>query len=254
MKRINYCLAALLCLFVGNSIFAQDQNKCSYCTMHVEDASHLARVQSKSGNELHFDAIECMVNYIKQKEEGDFSSIQVADYQSEKLIDAKSAFYLKSKAIPSPMGAFLSAFTTKAAAEAVKDQKGGEIFNWETLKKRFANSRYGAIEPSHHNHNRPDAYAPSGIMGDHLHAKGGLMVSFRYMNMAMDGNISGSESVSNETVYNSYMVAPQEMDMQMYMLGIMYAPSDKLTLMMMQNYVSKDMDLTARMMRWMVVW
>ena len=38
------------------------------------------------------------------------------------------------------------------------------------------------------------------------------------------------------------------MTMDMYMLGIMYAPSDKLTVMLMQNYVQKDMGLTARMM------
>jgi hypothetical protein len=44
------------------------------------------------------------------------------------------------------------------------------------------------------------------------------------------------------------MVAPQKMCMNMYMLGVMYAPSDKLTLLLMQNFVKNDMDLKAKMM------
>ena len=85
-------------------------------------------------------------------------------------------------------------------------------------------------------------------MGDHLHHKGGLMLSFRYMNMAMDGNKSGTNDIENNDIFNSFMVAPQEMTMEMYMIGIMYAPTNRLTLMAMQNIVTKDMNLRARMM------
>jgi hypothetical protein len=85
-------------------------------------------------------------------------------------------------------------------------------------------------------------------MGDHLHPKGGLMVSLGHMSMTMGGNREENDKISNEAIYQSYNVAPQEMTMQMYMLSVMYAPSDKVTLMAMQGFAKKDMDLTARMM------
>jgi hypothetical protein len=43
------------------------------------------------------------------------------------------------------------------------------------------------------------------------------------------------------------MVAPQKMNMNMHMLGAMYAPSDRITLMIMGNYISNSMDLRTGM-------
>ena len=51
--------------------------------------------------------------------------------------------------------------------------------------KAFKNNIFGGVSHSHHNHFRPDSHAPIGVMGDHLHHKGGLMVSLRYMDMMM---------------------------------------------------------------------
>ncbi|MDU0354127.1 transporter [Paraglaciecola aquimarina] len=101
-------------------------------------------------------------------------------------------------------------------------------------------------------------HAPIGVMGDHLHAKGEFMFSYRLMNMQMSGNIQGSDSITDDaiatTVANPYAnppmspptvrVVPQDMSTQMHMLGFMYAPSDNLTLMAMINYLDKNMTLT----------
>ena len=94
---------------------------------------------------------------------------------------------------------------------------------------------------------RPDGHAPIGVMGDHYHAKGEWMFSYRYMRTPMDGNIMGSNDISNETIFDQYMVAPQEMSMQMHMIGAMYAFSDRLTLMAMANYMVHEMDLKTQM-------
>lgn len=90
---------------------------------------------------------------------------------------------------------------------------------------------------------RPDGHAPISVMGDHMHHKGGLMFSYRYMTMAMRELRQGTEDASNMDAFANYMVAPQNMTMNMHMLGAMYAPSDKLTLMVMANYVENDMNL-----------
>ena len=34
---------------------------------------------------------------------------------------------------------------------------------------------------------RPDGHAPISVMGDHMHAMGEWMVSYRYMTMDMEG-------------------------------------------------------------------
>lgn len=215
--------------------------------MDIKDDNFRAKASHKSGKSYHFDAIECLVNYLKTKDELSFSELLVTDYPSGKYIAAKTATFLKSEGLPSPMGADLSAFENSSEAQKTKTQKGGETYSWEEIKKRFETSNFGSLHQGHHNHNRADSYAPTGIMGDHLHPKGGLMISLKYMNMAMSDNLRGSDEIADDEIFQEYMVAPQEMTMQMYMLGIMYAPSDKLTLMLMQNIAMREMDLTARM-------
>lgn len=94
---------------------------------------------------------------------------------------------------------------------------------------------------------RPDGHAPIGVMGDHYHKKGEVMFSYRYMPMWMEGSLQSSDDITDEEIYQDYMIAPQKMQMSMQMLGMMYAPSDNLTLMVMANYISNSMDLKTGM-------
>lgn len=92
---------------------------------------------------------------------------------------------------------------------------------------------------------RPDSHAPIGVMGDHIHAKGDFMASYRYMFMDMDGMRHNTEGVSQAEVFAAnYTVSPTEMTMDMHMLGIMYAPTDSITLMGMTSYHEKEMSHT----------
>ena len=117
---------------------------------------------------------------------------------------------------------------------------------------------------------RADGHAPIGVMGEHMHKKGEWMLSYRFMRMHMEGMRSGTDSVSpNEvattanplggekmrmgnlpsgaprimTVPGTYRISPLEMDMDMHMFGLMYAPTDNITLMAMINYIENDMKL-----------
>lgn len=100
----------------------------------------------------------------------------------------------------------------------------------------------------------PDSHAPIGVMGDHLHKQGEWMISYRQMQMHMENNLSGSDSISPDEIVTqitnpnapppTVRVAPQEMTTDMRMLGLMYAPSDTITLMLMLNYLQKEMDHT----------
>lgn len=91
---------------------------------------------------------------------------------------------------------------------------------------------------------RPDSHAPVGVMGDHTHEAGGWMLSYQWMHSKMDGQRAGTNSLSNQQVYDlGYHMAVTEMQMDMHMFGIMYAPTDALSLMAMLNYVEMDMQM-----------
>lgn len=99
-------------------------------------------------------------------------------------------------------------------------------------------------------------HAPIGVMGDHRHAKGEWMVSYRLMHMDMAGIQIGTDSVTPEqvatTVPNRFFgetgqpatlrIVPTSMRMDMHMAGMMYGLSDQVTLMVMGNYITKEMD------------
>ena len=94
---------------------------------------------------------------------------------------------------------------------------------------------------------RPDSHAPISIMGDHYHQKGEFMFSYRWMSMKMGGMQIGKENISSESVLESNMATPTKMQMNMHMLGLMYAPSNTVTLMIMSSYLLNDMGLKTKM-------
>ena len=108
----------------------------------------------------------------------------------------------------------------------------------------YSDSAMGAID-----------HAPIGVMADHYHKKGESMISVRQDYMDMSGNLLGGNSISNSQILAmpnplgdmpaNLSVVPTEMDMKMTMIGAMYAPSDRVTLMAMVMSMSKDMTLNS---------
>jgi len=94
--------------------------------------------------------------------------------------------------------------------------------------------------------NRPASHAPIGVMGDHTHSKGEVMFSYRYMRMGMNGLRDNDDRISRSRVLQDFPVTPTKMDMEMHMFGTMYAPIDRLTIMLMVPYVLLEMDHATR--------
>lgn len=79
-----------------------------------------------------------------------------------------------------------------------------------------------------------------------MHKAGEWMFSYRYMFMRMKGNRSGTSGLTSTDVLNNFMVSPTDMNMEMHMLGGMWAPLDQITFMVMLPIVSKEMDHVTR--------
>lgn len=109
------------------------------------------------------------------------------------------------------------------------------------------------------------SHAPIGVMGDHRHHEGEVMLSYRVMQMSMSGMRTGTSDISasevalmanplagetmrmgnnpNAMVPATYRISPIDMTMKMHMFGVMYGWSEDVTLMGMLNYQQNDMNL-----------
>jgi hypothetical protein len=88
-----------------------------------------------------------------------------------------------------------------------------------------------------------DCPAPISVIGNHAHISGEVMFSYRFMMMDMQGLQSGTDAVETVDVLKDFMMAPTAMDMKMHMFGVMFAPHDKLTLMAMNSYQQRHMEM-----------
>lgn len=88
-----------------------------------------------------------------------------------------------------------------------------------------------------------DCPAPIGVMGEHQHKAGEMMLGYRFMTMNMQGLQSGTNVVETADVLKDFMMAPTTMNMKMHMFGAMFAPHDKITFMGMTNYQQRSMEM-----------
>ncbi len=80
---------------------------CHFCSMTIVDRQHAAEIVTKKGKAFKFDAVECMMNHLKDIDVSTVELFLVNDYLAPgELIDAKKTTFLISKDIPSPMGEY----------------------------------------------------------------------------------------------------------------------------------------------------
>ena len=103
--------------------------------MAIVDTQYGAEAVTSKGKVYKFDAIECLANFTESEKDYSFAFLLVNGYHSPKeLMDARTSHFLISKNLPSPMGAYLTAFSEKSAAEEMKETKGGEVFDWKEVQ------------------------------------------------------------------------------------------------------------------------
>ena len=113
---------------------------CHFCKMTIVDAKYGAEAVSSKGKVYLFDAIECKLQFMQQKANTEFAHLLVNTFdQPKQLVDATIAHYLISPALPSPMGANLTAFANATTAQHVHQEKGGDLMQWNDLLDYFSN-------------------------------------------------------------------------------------------------------------------
>lgn len=108
--------------------------------MTIVDNKFGAEIVTSKGKVYKFDAVECMVRYVKT---GKINDADIKEYlvidasKPTQLTDAKKAVYLISENFPSPMGANLSAYANRSEADTFQKNYQGEIKTWDDILVKF---------------------------------------------------------------------------------------------------------------------
>ena len=138
MKQI---IIAILAIFILNSCSKEPQpiaygdDKCDFCTMNIMDKPYGTELVTSTGKVYKFDSSECMLGYMNENQSTEFAHIltNTMDKPGE-LADAKTCSFLISENLPSPMGANITAFSTKALAKEAQSEYTGKVYTFDELK------------------------------------------------------------------------------------------------------------------------
>lgn len=113
---------------------------CHFCRMTIVDRQHGAEYVTKKGKVFKFDALECMLNHLREVDDQAVALFLVNTYSRPGVLqDATGATYLVSEGIPSPMGEFLTAFENEPDALDAVEKHGGALYSWAEIRNRFKN-------------------------------------------------------------------------------------------------------------------
>jgi hypothetical protein len=91
----------------------------------------------------------------------------------------------------------------------------------------------------------PLLHPAAGLMGEHMHEGGEVMVGVRFERQRWSGaNQSGTDPIADPAIVAAgYSARTEAMTMDMVMLDLMFAPTDNLTLMVMPHYMWHRMEM-----------
>ena len=113
---------------------------CDFCKMTIVGQIHGAEIVTDKGKVYTFDAVECMIDYKNDMSKEIPQLFLTNHYHTPKeLISAEEALFLISEKLPSPMGEFITAFKSKAAAELAQKELDGKIYTWLELLEQQSN-------------------------------------------------------------------------------------------------------------------
>lgn len=119
-------------------------DQCDLCRMTIMDNKFGSEIITVKGKVYKFDAAECMVRFVKtgKIKDGDIKTRLVTDASKPgEFTDALNASYLISENFPSPMGANLSAYSSKQDAEKFQKDFSGELMTWDGVLTKFKSNR-----------------------------------------------------------------------------------------------------------------
>jgi len=143
-KNLNLFLLFAVFLLLACNPESQPINygsdMCEFCRMSIVDQRFGSEIVTQKGKIFKFDAVECMVNYLEDREEDEskleYILTNTLDAPGE-LIDVQECRFLRSKNMPSPMGMFINPFKDSTLAIRSQVENSGAIHDWTSLRREF---------------------------------------------------------------------------------------------------------------------
>jgi copper chaperone NosL len=120
----------------GPREIAWGRDECSACRMQIADPRFAAQLVTTRGKAFSFDAVECLVGFLDdgRMPPADVRSLWVANAaRPGSLVDARTAHFLRSPAVRSPMGLGVLAFGTDEELAAARAADSGDVVTWAQL-------------------------------------------------------------------------------------------------------------------------
>src|SRR5688572_29296866 len=135
MKRCLLLWVVSLIVWRVALIAGEDRGRptCDYCRMIITEKEYGGRIKTTRGKTLIFDATECMAAFVIKAmvKPAEIQSLWSVHFnQPGKMLNAKTACYLQSNSMMSPMSMNLSAYPSRAEAEKMREKHPGDLLNW----------------------------------------------------------------------------------------------------------------------------
>jgi copper chaperone NosL len=115
------------------------EDVCDHCVMAIQEPRFAAEAITGRGRVHRFDSIECLAGWVLERSDPDAplagTTLWVTDMRAPgDWIRVEEALFLRSPAVPSPMGMHLGAMAAAApAAERSQIAPGAETLGWEDV-------------------------------------------------------------------------------------------------------------------------
>lgn len=110
------------------------KDNCDHCKMTIADDRFAAQLITDKGRAYKFDDLSCMMRFSDESKNLVYTQKYVNDYTKNNiLIDAKTAFFIYSTNVRSPMRGDVAAFSSQENAEKYAKMWNAPILKWNQL-------------------------------------------------------------------------------------------------------------------------
>jgi copper chaperone NosL len=121
------------------------EDTCDRCSMIINEARYAASFVTGTGDVYRFEEIGEMLAYVAEQPRN-VTVFWVHDYDTEKWLKAREAFFVAGTGLRTPMGFGIVAVGEQVRAESLAVEKEAAVYSFETLMLLAA---AGDMEPAH---------------------------------------------------------------------------------------------------------
>lgn len=108
---------------------------CEVCNMSIVHEDYAGQIALENGDYRMFDDLGCLIEYMKEMDDGDLGKAFIKDEDGKNWVDVKSANYVYDKEIWTPMSYGVIAFKSEAVAKDwMTKNKGGTLLRFNDLE------------------------------------------------------------------------------------------------------------------------